>query len=141
MTSRVLLTLACLSLAPPLAAQPPSPPDAIEKLVVRLEQAMTAGDRAALLALAVKDTDASTLDEFSAAAGEKPTRVVIKERDRQALEGGKQQLLVEVFVERGIEGALATWRVDLRPPAAAAIRATSATRPITASASSPPWTK
>jgi hypothetical protein len=118
MTSRVLLTLACLSLAPPLAAQPPSPPDAIEKLVVRLEQAMTAGDRAALLALAVKDTDASTLDEFSAAAGEKPTRVVIKERDRQALEGGKQQLLVEVFVERGIEGALATWRVDLRPPAA-----------------------
>ena len=117
MTPRVLLTLACLSFAWPAAAQPPAPPDAIEKLVVRLEQAMTAGDRAAMLALAVKDTDASTLDEFSAAAGEKPTRVVIKERDRQALEGGRQQLLVEVFVERGIEGALATWRVDLRPPA------------------------
>ena len=115
MTPRVLLTLACLSFAWPLAAQPPSPPDAIEKLVVRLEQAMTAGDRAAMLALAIKDTDASTLDEF-AAAGDKPTRVVIKERDRQALDGGKQQLLVEVFVERGLEGNLATWRVDLRPP-------------------------
>jgi hypothetical protein len=117
MASRVLLMLACLSFAWPAAAQPPTPPDAIEKLVVRLEQAMSAGDRAAMLALAVKDTDASTLDEFSAAAGEKPTRVVIKERDRQALEGGKQQLLIEVFVERGIEGNLATWRVDLRPPA------------------------
>ena len=120
MTSRVLLSLACLSFALSAAAQPPSPPDAIEKLVVRLEQAMSAGDRAALLSLAVKDTDASTLDEFSAAAGEKPTRVVIKERDRQTLEGGKQQLLVEVFVERGIEGSLATWRMDLRPPAAKA---------------------
>ncbi|HET7220652.1 MAG TPA: M1 family aminopeptidase [Vicinamibacterales bacterium] len=120
MTSRVLLMLACLSLAWPAAAQPPTPPDAIEKLVVRLEQAMSAGDRAAMLALAVKDTDASTLDEFAAAAGEKPTRVVIKERDRQALDGGKQQLLVEVFVERGIEGSLATWRIDLRPPAAKA---------------------
>ena len=88
-----------------LAAQTPTPPDAIEKLVVRLEQAMAAGDRAALIGLAVKDTDASTLDEFAAAAGEKPTRVVIKERDRQTLDNNKRQLLLEVFVERGIEGA------------------------------------
>ncbi len=116
MALRVLLALACLSLAPGLSsgasAQPPSPPDAIEKLVARLEQALAGGDRAALLALTVKDTDASTVDEFAEAAGTNPTRVVIKERDRLALEGNRQQLLIEVFVERGIEAKLATWRVD-----------------------------
>jgi hypothetical protein len=122
MSSRLLLALACLLLLGPTraAAQLPTPPDAIEKLLARLEQALATGDRAALLALAIRDTDASTLDEFAAAAGAKPTRVVIKERDRQTVEGGKQQILLEVFVERGIEGALATWRIDLRPPAAGA---------------------
>jgi hypothetical protein len=115
MGPRLVLALACMFVAHGAAAQ--TPPDAIEKLVARLEQALAAGDRPALIGLAVKDTDASTLDEFSAAAGEKPTRVVIKERDRQTLQGNKRQLLIEVFVERGIEGRLATWRVDLRPPA------------------------
>ena len=122
MALRLLVALACLSLAPGLSsgagAQPPSPPDAIEKLVVRLEQALAGGDRAALLALTVKDTDASTVDEFAEAAGTNPTRVVIKERDRLTLEGDRRQLLIEVFVERGIEAKLATWRVDVRPPPA-----------------------
>ncbi len=117
MALRLLLALACLSIAHTASGQPPSPPDAIEKLVARLEQALAGGDRAALLALTVRDTDASTMDDFAAAAGENPTRVVIKERDRLALEGNRQQLLIEVFVERGIEAKLATWRVDLRPPA------------------------
>jgi hypothetical protein len=116
MALRLLLALACLSIAHAAGGQPPSPPDAIEKLVARLEQALAGADRAALLALTVKDTDASTLDDFAAAAGEKPTRVVIKERDRLALEGIGRQLLIEVFVERGIEAKLSTWRVDLRPP-------------------------
>jgi hypothetical protein len=120
MGSRLLVALACLVLAVPASGQPTSPPDAIEKLVARLEQALTAGDRPALLALAVRDTDASTLDEFASAAGNKPTRVIIKERDRQTMEGGKRQLLIEVFVEHGIEGALSTWHLELRPPAAKA---------------------
>ncbi len=114
---RLVLALACWFVASGAAAQTPTPPDAIEKLVVRLEQALAAGDRAALISLAVKDSDASSLDEFAAAAGEKPARVVIKERDRQTLDGNKRQLLLEVFVEHGIEGRLATWRLDLRPPA------------------------
>ena len=122
MALRLLLALACLALAPMRSygagAQPLSPPDAIEKLVARLEQALAASDRAALLALTVKDTDASTVDEFADAAGANPTRVVIKERDRLTLEGNRRQLLIEVFVERGIEAKLATWRVDVRPPPA-----------------------
>ena len=125
MALRVLLALACLSslslgLPSEARAQPPSPPDAIEKLIARLEQALAGGDRAALLALTVKDTDASTVDEFAEAAGANPTRVVIKERDRLTLEDSRRQLLIEVFVERGIEAKLATWRVDVRPPAAKA---------------------
>jgi hypothetical protein len=121
MALRLVLALACLSLANAAGAQPlPAPPDAIEKLVARLEQALARSDRAALLTLTVKDTDASTLDDFADAVGENPTRVVIKERDRMALEGNRQQLLIEVFVERGIEAKLATWRVDVRPPAAPA---------------------
>ena len=120
MALRLVLALACLSLAHAAHGQPLSPPDAIEKLVARLEQALAAGDRAALLALTVKDTDASTVDEFAESAGTSPTRVVIKERDRLALEGNRQQLLIEVFVERGIEAKLATWRLDLRPPGAKA---------------------
>ena len=117
MSLRLALALACLLIAAAAGAQP-SPPDAIEKLIARLEQALASGDRNALLALTVKDTDASTVDEFAEAAGDKPTRVVIKERDRMTLEDKRLQLLIEVFVERGIEGKLATWRVDLRPPAA-----------------------
>jgi hypothetical protein len=122
MALRLLLALACLALAPVPSSgagvQPPSPPDAIEKLVARLEQALAGSDRAALLALTVKDTDASTVDEFAEAAGPNPTRVVIKERDRLTLDGNRRQLLIEVFIERGIEARLATWRVDVRPPPA-----------------------
>src|SRR5262245_844927 len=117
MAMRVLLALAYLSLAQVATAQPPpTPPDAIEKLVARLEQALAGGDRAGLLALTVKDTDASTVDEFAEAAGNNPTRVVVKERDRLALENGRQEVLLEVFVESGIEAKLATWRMLLRPP-------------------------
>jgi hypothetical protein len=115
MAFRLVLALAWLSMAAAARAQP-TPPDAIEKLVARLEQALASSDRNALLTLTVKDTDASTLDAFLEAAGEKPTRAVIKERDRLTLEDKRIQLLIEVFVERGIEGKLSTWRVDLRPP-------------------------
>ena len=117
MAFRLALALAWLSIAGAAAAQT-SPPDAIEKLVARLEQALASGDRNALLALTIKDTDASTIDEFAEAAGDKPTRVVIKERDRLTLEDKRLELLIEVFVERGIEGKLSTWRVALRPPPA-----------------------
>ena len=120
MASRLRLALACLVLAQAASGQPAAQApaaDTFDKLIAKLEQALATGDRAALVALAVRDTDASTLDEFAAAAGGKPTRVVIKERDRQTLEGGNQQLLIEVFVERGNEGTLSTWRVELRPPA------------------------
>ncbi len=120
MALRLLVALACLSSRRRYSAQQPTPPDAIEKLVARLEQALANADRPALLALAVKDADATTLDDFAAATSAKPTRVVIKERDRMPLDGKRQQILIEVFVERGIEAQLSTWRVELRPPSSKA---------------------
>jgi Peptidase family M1 domain len=114
---RLFATVAWLAVAQAATGQPPpKPPDAIERLVSRLEQALAAGDRAALMSLTARDTDAASLDEFANAAGENPTRVVVKERDRLPLDNGKLEVLLEVFVERGIEGRLATWRMDLRPP-------------------------
>ena len=120
MALRLLVALACLSFATAVQAQQPTPPDAIEKLIARLEQALANADHPALLALAVKDADATSLDDFAAATSAKPTRVVIKERDRMPFDGKRQQILIEVFVERGIEEQLSTWRVELRPPSSKA---------------------
>ncbi len=115
---RLFVALAFVAVAQAVAAQQPQPkpPDVIEKLVARIEQALQSGDRAAFMAMIARDTDAASFDEFAQAAGANPTRVVVKERDRLPLENGKQQVLLEVFVERNIEGQLATWRMDLRPP-------------------------
>jgi Peptidase family M1 domain len=115
MALRLCLALACVLAARSAVGQPPTPPDAIEKLVARLEQAVSSGDRAAILAMIDPDGDSASIEAFADTASGKPTRVVIKERDRQALVGGSQRLLMEVFIERGIEGNLSTWRIDLRP--------------------------
>src|SRR4030095_5406813 len=117
MRLRLFAVLACLAVAQVAAGPPtPKPPDAIERLVARLEQALAGGDRAALMSLTARDTDAASFDEFVSPAGKNPTRVAVKERDRLPLDNGKLEVLLEVFVERGLEGRLATWRMDLRPP-------------------------
>jgi hypothetical protein len=114
---RLFVALALVAVAQAVAAQPqPKPPDVIEKLVARLEQALQTSDRAALMALTARDTDAASLDEFAQTIGANPTRVVVKERDRLPLDNGRQDVLLEIFVERNIEGQLATWRMTVRPP-------------------------
>ena len=48
------------------------------------------------------------------------TRVVVKERDRSALQGTLPgegyRLMVEVFIETGARGRIATWALDIRRP-------------------------
>ena len=48
------------------------------------------------------------------------TRVVVKERDRTALQGSLPgegyRIVVEVFIETGPRGRIATWRLDIRRP-------------------------
>ena len=88
-------------------------PDAIGDLVLRLEAAAKAGDRAAVIALARDPAAAGELPE--AFGSVRPSRAVVKERDRVPVDGGAQRVLLEVFLESGTEGRLSTWNVDVTP--------------------------
>ena len=85
--------------------------------MVRLEQAGAAGDRAAIEALS-NDPSMSGLADFANLAAPTPSRFVVKERDRSELLDGAQRLLLEVFVQRGSEAQITTWRMDLVPKSA-----------------------
>jgi hypothetical protein len=60
------------------------------------------------------------LEFFEAMVPQGITRVVVKERDRTALQGALPgegyRLVVEVFMETGPRGRIATWRLDIRRP-------------------------
>ncbi len=83
-------------------------------LVEQLEQAGAAGSPDAVLALGVTP-EASGLRMFAALAAPKPTRFIIKERDRAALEPEGESLLIEVFGEYGSQATITTWRADVVP--------------------------
>ena len=61
-----------------------------------------------------------SLQFFDAMVPQGITRVVVKERDRAALQGTLPgegyRLVLEVFQERGSRGRIATWRLDIRRP-------------------------
>ncbi|MDP9322392.1 MAG: hypothetical protein M3P13_02055 [Acidobacteriota bacterium] len=112
--SRICLVLALMWLPARAGAQ--TPPDGVAPLLRRLEQAAAAGDRAAVLALGDPAISRPSFEDFAATLTTPPaTRVVVNERDRAPLDAGTLRLVVEVFAERGIEGRLGTWRVDVRP--------------------------
>ncbi len=108
----------CLVLAlmwQPSAASAQTAGDRVAALLERLEQAAVAGDRAAVLALGDPTISRPSFEDFAGALTSPPaSRVVVNERDRATLADGALRLVVEVFAERGIEGRLATWRVDVR---------------------------
>jgi hypothetical protein len=112
MVLRALLLIAMLGPAP-AAAQPRSS-DAAAALVEQLEAAAATGKPDAIIALGVSP-DAPGLKFFSSLASPAPTRVIIKERDRAALEPSGERLLIEVFSEYGRESTITTWQLDLIP--------------------------
>ena len=113
---RFLTAVALLvGMAAPAAAQSGAAPDAIELFVLSLEQAAGTGIGANVQALAHPEAEGSGVDEFRYSVVPPPTRIVIKERDRSSVAGGVQRLLLEVFIERGREARLSTWRMDIRP--------------------------
>ena len=122
MFPRLLTAVVLLLVVPAAAGQPGGQPDAIETFVAGLEQVAAAGDKEKILALVHPETDAGELADFLEEATPAAPRLVIKERDRLAIETGGQRLLLEIFVERGLEGRVSTWRVDLKeaPKAAGA---------------------
>ena len=110
MPFRFLVAFLLLWMTPQPVAPPPDP---IDELVLRLEAAVKAGDRAAVLALA---KDAASAGELPDAIGTPPpTRVVMKARDRVQTESGAQRLLIEWFNEVGSEGRLSTWGLEVVP--------------------------
>jgi hypothetical protein len=115
-----LLLPLLLGVGPAEAAAQTPPRDGVATLLRRLEQAAAAADAQAILALGEPVTSRPSFEDFaSTLTTPAPTRLVLNERDRAPLEGRGQRLIVEVFSESGIEGRLGTWRVDVRPGAAA----------------------
>jgi len=121
--SRVLAGI-CVALAlsgAPTPGHTQTPPDGAAALLRRLQQAVSAGDRAGILSLGDQQVSRPSLDDFaSTLTAVPPTRVVVTERDRAQLEAGVLRLVVEIFSERNIEGVLGTWRIDVKPGATAA---------------------
>jgi hypothetical protein len=112
MVLRALLLIAMLG--PASAAAQPRSSDAAAALVEQLEAAAATGKPDAIIALGVSP-DAPGLKFFSSLASPAPTRVIIKERDRAALEPSGERLLIEVFSEYGRESTITTWQLDLIP--------------------------
>src|SRR6185437_5139565 len=114
MAFRVALACAFLWLATaaPLPRQSP-PDDGVTRLVASIEQAVRAGDAAALRALARSDVPAAPFNEFvQMTTAVRPSLVSVKERDRAAIDGGRVRLMLEMLVVTRSEGHVSTWRVD-----------------------------
>jgi hypothetical protein len=117
--SAACLALALVSLRP-ATFDAQSQPDGFAALLRRIEQAALTGDRGAVLALGEAEISRASFEDFATTlTSPKPDRVVAAERDRVATTEGTLRLVVEIFTERGIEGRLGTWQIDVRPPAAA----------------------
>lgn len=117
MFARILICLGLLLPAAAAVAQTQRPQaDGVGALVGRLESAIAAGDRAAVLAFGADTGDRASLEEFaSLLTMPVPTRVVVNERDRGPLDAGTSRVIVEIFSERGYEARLGTWRLDTKP--------------------------
>ena len=116
MLPRVLLVLGCLAVAAPAAAgQRTAGEDGIATLLGYLEQTGLTGDRGAMIALGARSASTPGLADFASVSDPAPARFIIKERDRTPLEDGSQRLLLEVFVQRGNEAQISTWRLDAMP--------------------------
>jgi hypothetical protein len=123
MRSSLLLACLCVLLWPSpataqLTAPGPAPRiDGITQLVLSIEKAVASGDAEALRALATPAVRAALLSDFvQIMTLPVATRSAVKERDRAA-SGERVRLLLEVLTERGLEGRVTSWRLDVEPGA------------------------
>jgi hypothetical protein len=93
----------------------------IQAFLTDLETAISTADHQRwtdLLSASAERDDA--LQFFDDTVPQGITRVVVKERDRSSLQGTLPgegfRLIVEVFIETGPRGRIATWRLDIRRP-------------------------
>ena len=93
----------------------------LQAFLQAVETAISTMDRARWTDLQSPSADRDqALEFFEAMVPQGITRVVVKERDRSALPGALPgegyRLVVEVFLETGSRGRIATWRLDIRRP-------------------------
>ena len=121
-----LFLLVALSVTPAIAGQAPvraTDPEelSLQAFLQAVETSISTMDRARWLDLlsATADREQATAF-FDATVPQGITRVVVKERDRFPLQGSLPgegyRLVVEVFIETGPRGRIATWQVDIRRP-------------------------
>src|SRR5262245_3971422 len=94
----------------------PATRDSVTIFIERLEQPAAAGDAAGIRSLGLPD-NTGVSDFADAVTTPKPSRIVMRERDRRQLGDRGLRLIVEVFHERDIEGRLGTWQLDVMPAA------------------------
>jgi hypothetical protein len=120
-----LLFLLALTSVPALAQQAPRPLDAedlsIQNFLQAVETSISTMDRQRWVDLLSPSADRDqALEFFEAMVPQGITRVVVKERDRSPLQGTLPgegfRLVVEVFMETGPRGRIATWNLDIRRP-------------------------
>ncbi len=122
----ILLLLLALCATPAFADQVPvraTDPEelSLQAFLQAVEVSISTMDRARWLELLSTTADRDQATEFfDAMVPQGITRVVVKERDRSALQGALPgegyRLVVEVFIETGPRGRIATWRLDIRRP-------------------------
>ena len=122
----VFLLLLALIASPAFAQQPsPRALDAedlsVQNFLQALETSISTTDRQRWVALLSASADRDqALNFFDAMVPQGITRVVVKERDRAPLQGTLPgegfRLVVEVFMETGARGRIATWNLDIRRP-------------------------
>lgn len=122
----VLLLSLALSSSPSFAQQAPVRALDAEDLTVQnflqaLETAISTADRQQWTNLLSPSANRDqALEFFDAMVPQGITRLVVKERDRSPLQGALPgegfRLVVEVFMETGARGRIATWNLDIRRP-------------------------
>ena len=119
-----LVVLTCLQGALTAHAQAPLPPpaaepDNVQRLLDNIEHVVLAGDVVGYLDLVSGNADRARAADFSRSeiqAG--ATRAVVKERERvpfgSTIAPTGYRVIVDVFVEYGQRGRVATWQLDLQ---------------------------
>src|ERR1043165_8979502 len=121
----VPLPLVALFSTPAFAQQTPRTPDdediSIQNFLQAVETSISTLDRQRWIDLLSPSADKDqALEFFDAMVPPGITRLVVKERDRSPLQGTLPgegfRLIVEVFMETGPRGRIATWNLDIRRP-------------------------
>jgi len=127
MLVRLLLLLALLSPLSAFAGQVPARAAAddedltIQAFMQDVEASIATMDRQKWIDLVSPIADrGQAIEFFEAMVPQGITRVVLKERDRSGLQGALPgegfRLVIEVFMETGPRGRIATWSLDIRRP-------------------------